>query len=102
MSMDRLLKEAMPPLAADVRVPLRVPPLGLVPRATVTVELSVVARLLNWSSTRTATAGLMATPATALLGCTPKTRWFAAAAEMLKAAGAAALTLQLQAHLHYA
>src|SRR5207237_1030284 len=69
----------MPPTAATVRVPPRVPPPGLLPRATVTLEVSVVSRLPNWSSTRTVTAGRMATPAAALLGCVPNGRWAAAA-----------------------
>ena len=38
--MDRLLKVATPPTAATVVVPLSVPPPGLVPMATVTLEVS--------------------------------------------------------------
>src|SRR5207248_260463 len=82
--MDRVLKVAMPPLAATVVVPLRVPPPALVPRATVTLGSAVGRGGLNWSSTRTVTGGVLATPATALLGCPTKTRWFAAAGVMLK------------------
>ena len=47
MLMDRLPNVAMPPLALTVSVPLRVPPPGLVPRATLTLELSPVTRLPN-------------------------------------------------------
>ena len=43
------------------------------------VELSLVTKLPKASTTRTVTAGLMAEPATALVGCCPKTNWLAAA-----------------------
>src|SRR5205809_679766 len=68
----------MPPLAATVVVPLSLPPPGLVPMAAVTLAVLVV-RLLNWSSNCTVTAGLMATPATALVGCCRNDRCWGAA-----------------------
>src|SRR5262249_60641801 len=83
--MDRLLKEATPATAATVSVPLRVPPPGLLPSATVTLEASVVTTLLKASSTCTVTAGLSEAPAVVLVGCWPKARWCAAAAVMVKA-----------------
>ena len=56
----------MPPLAATVNVPLRLPrPLAT---ARVTLELSLVTMLPNWSSTSTTIDGLSATPAVTLLG----------------------------------
>ena len=81
--MDRVLKVAMPPTAATVVVPLSVPAEGLVPMAMVTLDVSLVTRLPNLSSTSTVTAGLIAAPATVLLGCPPKARWSAAAKVML-------------------
>ena len=74
-----MLKVATPLDAAAVAVvepPSNVP----LPSVKVTVELSVVITLLNWSSTFTVTAGLIATPAVALVGCCPKMTLFAAAA----------------------
>src|SRR5260370_38102026 len=56
---DRLLNVATPLLAAPVSVPFSVPLLGFVPIATVTLELSVVRRLPNVSSTFTVTAGIV-------------------------------------------
>ena len=56
----------MPPLAATVNVPLTLP--GPLATVRVTVELSLVTRLPNWSSTSTVIDGLSATPAVALLG----------------------------------
>src|SRR2546427_366392 len=91
--MDRLLKVATPPTAATVFVPLRVPPPGLVPMATVTCELLPRPRLLNWPSTCTAPAGRRIRPAWVLLGCTPKTTLAAAAGVMLKKADVAAIRL---------
>ncbi len=48
LSMERLLKVAVPLTAATVVVPLRVPLLGLLPIATVTLAVLLV-RLPNWS-----------------------------------------------------
>ena len=79
---ERLLKVARPATAATVVVPESVPPAGLVPIAIVTLAVLVV-RLLNWSSMRTVTAGLIETPATVLVGCCRKRRWSAAAGVML-------------------
>ena len=59
----------MPLLAATVNVPLALP--GPLATARVTLELSVVTRLPNGSSTSTVIDGLSATPAVALLGCWP-------------------------------
>ena len=65
---ERLLNVAMPPDAVADAVPVRVAPFGVV-RATATVALLVVIRLPTASSTRTVTAGVIVTPATALVGC---------------------------------
>src|SRR5207247_5757818 len=65
-------KLATPFCAATVLVPDRVSPPGFDASATVTLPLKLV-RLLpsaSWATTRT--AGLMATPATAAVGCTVK------------------------------
>ena len=75
----------MPLTAATVGVPPSVPPPGLVPMATVTLDVSVVTTLPRLSSTFTVTAGLMVAPAVVLLGCTPKTSCVAVPAVMLKA-----------------
>src|SRR5438309_777482 len=91
--MDRVLKEAMPPLAATVVVPLRVPPPALRSEERRVGEEWLVSRLLNWYSTRTVTTGLMATPADALVGCCKKGRWFAAPGVMLKSPEVAASRL---------
>src|SRR5260370_1125264 len=77
--MDRVLKVAVPPLAATVVVPLSVPPPGLVPMARVTLAVLLV-RLLNASRTCTVTAGLMAIPAVVVVGCWGKGRGSGAAA----------------------
>src|SRR5436190_304488 len=82
--MDRVLKLAIPPTAATVVVPLSVPPPGLVPMATVTFDVSVLTRLLNWSRTRTDIARRSAGKDSAVVGCRKKARWLAAAGEMLK------------------
>ena len=62
--MLRLLNVAVPAIAATVAVPLKVPLLGLVPIASVTLAVLVVA-LPNWSWIRTVTAGAMVLPANA-------------------------------------
>src|SRR2546423_2816670 len=70
--MLRLEKVATPLTAATVVVPARVPLAGLVPIATVMRVVAVVA-LLPWASwTATCTAGVIAAPAAALLGCAVK------------------------------
>ena len=63
-------------------VPLSVPPLGLVPMASVTLSVALVTVLPNASRTVTCTAGLIATPPLVLLGCTVKASWLAAAGVM--------------------
>src|SRR5207244_1286129 len=68
--------------AARLVVPLRVPPAGLAPMATVTFEVSVFSRLPKRSSTCTVSAGLMATPATVVVGWAAKATWSAAAGVM--------------------
>ena len=82
---DRLLNVATPLTAAMVAVPLSVPLPGLVPIATVTLELLLVTRLPNASSTDTCTAGLMVTPATELRGSEVNTICLAAPGVMLNA-----------------
>src|SRR5438128_5910455 len=83
--MLRFAKVATPLTAATVGVPARVPLAGLVPIASV---MLVVARVtvLPWASwTVTCTAGVIAAPAAALLGCTVKTTFAAAPTLMLNA-----------------
>src|SRR6185436_17536275 len=70
--MDRLENVATPLTADTVVVPESVPPPGLVPMATVTFADELVTVLPNASCTVTCTAGLMALPAVALVGCTVK------------------------------
>src|SRR5688500_13514284 len=82
--MDRSLKLATPATAARIRVPESVPAPGVVPMATATLAVEVVwfpkaSRMLTW------TAGEMALPAVALLGCTLNASWDAAPGVMLKA-----------------
>src|SRR5947209_8991466 len=70
--MLRSEKVATPLTAATVVVPERVPLAGLVPIATVMLVVAVVT-VLPWASwTATCTAGVIAAPAAALLGCTVK------------------------------
>src|SRR2546427_498512 len=76
--MLRFAKVATPLTAATVGVPARVPLAGLVPIATVMLVVAVVT-VLPWASwTVTCTAGVIAAPAAALLGCTGKTTFAAA------------------------
>src|SRR5438034_4995956 len=71
-------KVATPLTAATVGVPARVPLAGLVPIATVMLVVAVVT-LLPWASwTATCTAGVIAAPAAAVLGCAVKTSFAAA------------------------
>src|SRR5512140_110142 len=74
--MDRLENVATPFTAATVVVPDSVPPPGLVPIATVMLAVELVTVLPNASCTVTCTAGAMATPATAFVGCTVKASLF--------------------------
>src|SRR4051812_19197900 len=82
--MDRLEKVANPLAAATVVVPDSVPPPGLMPMASVTLADEPVTVLPKASCTATTTAGAIATPATALLGCTENASFAAAAGVMLK------------------
>src|SRR6266568_2172947 len=75
--MERLLNVAVPLTAAPVNVPLSVPPLGLVPMATVTLAVLLV-RLPLASTIWTVTAGEIVAPPFVLLGCTPKVSLLAA------------------------
>src|SRR5512140_229985 len=81
--MDRLENVATPATAATVVVPDSVPPPGLVPIATVTLAVELVTLFPNASCTATCTAGAMAPPAGALLGCTVKASLDAAAGLMV-------------------
>src|SRR3954470_3945490 len=83
--MDRLEKLATPALAFAVAVPESVPPPGLVPIATVTLAAELVTVFPNASCTATCTAGEIAAPAVALVGCTMKASREAAAGVMLNA-----------------
>src|SRR5438034_548172 len=83
--MLRSEKVATPLTAATVVVPERVPLAGLVPIATVMLVVAVVT-VLPWASwTVTCTAGVIAAPAAALLGCTVKTTFAAARTRMMNA-----------------
>src|SRR5438093_11279898 len=75
--MLRFAKVAPPLTAATVVVPERVPLAGLVPIATVMLVVAVVTALPWASWTATCTAGVIAAPATALLGGTAKTSFAA-------------------------
>src|SRR2546430_1753691 len=70
--MRRVAEGATPMTTATVLVPASVPLAGLVPIASVMLVVAVVT-VLPWASwTATCTAGVIATPAAALLGCTVK------------------------------
>src|SRR6185369_9213475 len=84
--MERLENVATPFTADTVVVPDSAPPPGLVPMATVMLALELVTVLPNASCTVTCTAGAIATPATALLGCTENASLEAAAGVMLNPA----------------
>src|SRR5947208_3317660 len=66
--MLRLENVATPAVAATVAVPASVPPPGFVAIATVTFAVKLVTVLPSPSSTVTCTAGVIAAPATALVG----------------------------------
>src|SRR5437667_38788 len=83
--MLRLEKVATPLTAATVVVPARVPLAGLVPIASVMLVVAVVT-VLPWASwTATCTAGGIAAPAAALLGCSATARSAATGALILNA-----------------
>src|SRR5437762_1470955 len=76
---------ATPLAAATMLVPARVPLAGLVPIASVMLVVAVVT-VLPWASwTVTCTAGVIAAPAAAVLGCTVKTSFVGAPTPMLNA-----------------
>src|SRR5438093_820981 len=86
-------KVATPLTAATVVVPARVPLAGLVPIATVMLVVAVVT-VLPWASwTAACTAGVIAAPAAAVLGCTVKASFAAAPTLMLNALLVAPLSL---------
>src|SRR5205814_10659288 len=78
-------KLATPATAATVLVPDKVPVLGLVPIATVMFPVNPVAVLPLASWAVIWTAGVIAAPATAFVGCTENTNCVAVPAVMLKA-----------------
>src|SRR3989442_12629912 len=71
--MLRLANVATPLTAATVVVPANAPLPGLLPSATVTVPLKLGSVFPRASCAVTCTAGVMATAAVALLGCTVNT-----------------------------
>src|SRR5207249_945080 len=72
LSILKFAKVATPLTAATVVVPERVPLAGLVPIATAMLLVAVVT-MLPWASwIATCTAGVIAAPPAALLGCTVK------------------------------
>src|SRR5262245_50075350 len=85
LSMDGLKNVATPLAAATVVVPPRSPPPGLVPMATVMFAVALVTVFPNVSCTATCTAGLIAAPAVALVGCTVNATLEAAAGLMVNA-----------------
>ncbi len=82
----RFANVATPLTAATLVVPERIPPLGFVPIASVTVPVNAVAVFPCPSSAVTCTAGVIAEPAVALDGCTENTTRAAAPAAMLNGA----------------
>src|SRR5512132_4378816 len=83
--MERLENVATPVTADIVVVPESVPPPGLVPMATVMLAVELVTVFPNASCTATCTAGEIAAPAVALVGCTVKASLEAAAGLMVNA-----------------
>src|SRR5437899_11551870 len=79
-------KVATPATAATVLVPDKVPVLGFVPIASVMFPVNPVAVLPLPSWAVTSTAGVIAAPAVAVLGCTLNTSCDAVPAVMLNAA----------------
>src|SRR6266566_4287553 len=77
LSMLRVENVATPATAVAVAVPDRVPPLGLLPIAAVTLPVNPVAVLPCASCTVTCTAGVIVAPAVVLVGCTVNTSWLA-------------------------
>ncbi len=77
---------ATPPTAATAVVPDSVPPLGLVPAATVTVPVNAVAVFPCASRAVTCTAGVIGAPAVVFVGWTVNTSCAAVPGVMLKPA----------------
>src|SRR2546429_10013209 len=71
--MLRFATVGAPGTAAAVAVPESVPPPALGPSVTFTLPAKPVATLPSASWAVTCTAGVIAAPAAALVGCTPKT-----------------------------
>src|SRR5512143_2676450 len=84
--MLKSLYVATPATAVTVLVPDRIPLLGLVPMAMVTLPVKLVAVFPATSCAATFTAGVMVAVASVLVGCTVNTRFAAGPAVMLKAA----------------
>src|SRR6266550_1412320 len=84
-------KLATPLTAATLTAPESVPALGLLPIATVTFPVNPVAVFPCASRAVTCTAGAIATPAVAALGCTVNTSCVAAAGVTVKPALVAGL-----------
>src|SRR5260370_21794285 len=79
-------KLATPPPAVTAVVPVSAPPPAFVPIATVTLPANAVAVLLLASSAVTTTAGVIAAPATVVVGCVVNTSWLAGPSVMVNAA----------------
>ena len=94
---ERLLNVATPPDAVTVVVPLRVPPLGFVPMATVIEAALVVTRLPPASCTCTVTAGLIEAPAVVFDGCVPNASFVAVPTVILNAVLVAEVSVPLVA-----
>src|SRR5207245_11734471 len=77
---------ATPADAATVVVPDRVPAPGFAPNATLTLPVNCVAVLPSASRTVTCTAGVIATPAVVVPGCSVNASWVAAPGMTLNAA----------------
>src|SRR5439155_1622186 len=77
---------ATPAIAANVRVPDKVPPAGLNASVTVTLPAKPVAVLPRESNAVTRTAGLMVAPVVVVLGCTVTASWVAVPGAMVKPA----------------
>src|SRR3989449_7687242 len=84
--MLRFATVATPETAAAVAVPESVPPPALGPSVTFTLPAKPVATLPSASCAVTCTAGVIAAPAVALVGCTLKTSTLGAPAVTLNAA----------------
>src|SRR2546428_1375750 len=83
--MLRFANVATPETAAAVAVPESVPPPALGPSVTFTLPAKPVATLPSASWAVTCTAGVIAAPAVALVGCTLKTNALRAPAMTLNA-----------------